>query len=307
MKRFSVLLFVFSGVLSLGALFYLVLITSCSAQKNRKIYNGQKRSGKASQELAVKNKPKKSRSTFSKLSPKKIVKTKQSRTNLSSLSRMHRRSETAFLNSSSHIRVKRFVGKRIRPIPVSRRKKIKTKLNVSMTTLFGTTIPLNSLRGKVTVVHFWATYCAPCIPELKHELYPLFSFLTTRYQKTNARKRKILPPPIQFISVVVARPRIQLMQFLQSRGFIGSVVADPYSYWVKFLGFPGRVTLPITLVLDKNVALAKVFVGKHRWFSNMSYQQFLESLTREKNSTQVTKGEIEDAIAILQMVKNKIR
>lgn len=29
-------------------------------------------------------------------------------------------------------------------------------------------IALNELRGKIVVMEFWATYCAPCIPSLKH-------------------------------------------------------------------------------------------------------------------------------------------
>lgn len=75
---------------------------------------------------------------------------------------------------------------------------------VSMATLDGGTASLSALRGKLVLVNFWATWCAPCLKEI-----PLLVQMQERYA---ARGLQILGPAMddpEQVRAMLSRLKIQ--------------------------------------------------------------------------------------------------
>lgn len=101
-----------------------------------------------------------------------------------------------------------------------------TTLTGEQTTLSGT--------GRVTVVHFWATWCAPCRKEL-----PLLDDLQERYSDQD----------IRFAAISVDTDPAKLRRFLEEVPVSLPIYVDGTSGVAKALDLP---SLPYTVVLDAN-------------------------------------------------------
>lgn len=102
-----------------------------------------------------------------------------------------------------------------------------------LTTLSGEETTL-SAAGRVTVVHFWATWCAPCRKEL-----PLLDDLHERYGDQD----------IRFAAISVDTDPAKLRRFLEEVPVSLPIYVDGTSGVAKALDLP---SLPYTVVLDAN-------------------------------------------------------
>jgi len=105
----------------------------------------------------------------------------------------------------------------------------------------GGKIKAADLKGKVSVIDFWATWCEPCIAEI-----PKFNQLHDQY------------PNIQVIGITVMSPHDDIKPKVQEVGMKYTVlvgnddVAD---------GFGGLIGFPTTFVVTKDWKIYKKYLG----------------------------------------------
>jgi thiol-disulfide isomerase/thioredoxin len=107
------------------------------------------------------------------------------------------------------------------------------------------TIRLSQFRGKIVLVNFWATWCAPCIDEL-----PSLQAL----QK--------LRPDIQVLAVSIDDDPDAYAAFLKQYDIsLLSVRDGSQGANLKY----GSVKVPETFVIDRNGMVARKFISSQQW------------------------------------------
>jgi thiol-disulfide isomerase/thioredoxin len=107
------------------------------------------------------------------------------------------------------------------------------------------------LKGKITLINFWATWCGPCIAEFPHLLRIADGF---RDQKD-----------FRFLSVATGHPtldeiRTETTTFLKAHGYRFPVYADVQKRTQGMLSGATNV-IPVTVLVDRSGKIAKVIVG----------------------------------------------
>ena len=106
--------------------------------------------------------------------------------------------------------------------------------NVSVTLVDGRVVPLASLRGKVILVNFWATWCPYC----RHEMPEMQAF----YRDWHTKGFEILALSIEDEPALVA-------QFMQKQAYtFPAGLADATTQQA----FGGVKKVPISYIIDKN-------------------------------------------------------
>lgn len=134
---------------------------------------------------------------------------------------------------------------------------------VSGTTLTGSGLRLSQYRGKVVVLNFWASWCAPCRAEA-----PAMARLSGAYQAKG----------VQFIGVNVKDPgKVNAEAFDRNLGISYPSLYDPAGE--VLLAFRSTVPpsgIPSTLVIDRTGHIAGRVIGQ---VSYSGLKQLLDQVT----------------------------
>ncbi len=123
--------------------------------------------------------------------------------------------------------------------------KKETAPSVSFRTLTGDQIAMESLRGKVVMVNFWATSCATCVQEMPE--------MVDTYKKYSDQG-------LEFIAVAMSYdPPNYVLNFSESRQLPFKVALDIDGQAAKSFG-DVKLT-PTTFVIGKDGTILKRYVG----------------------------------------------
>lgn len=100
-------------------------------------------------------------------------------------------------------------------------------------------VDLNSLKGNVVVLEFWATWCLPCVPAIKH---------------FNELSEKFKGKPVRFIAVT-DEDELKINQFIKSQPILGWIGLD--NTRATFDAYQA-VGLPHTVVIDRAGRIAAI-------------------------------------------------
>ena len=113
----------------------------------------------------------------------------------------------------------------------------------SMQTLDGRTITSDDLRGKVTLVNFWATWCGPCRAEI-----PDLIRLQARY-----------PDDLQVIGVSTDEGPVELVEAFATEFDINYPIVMHTPELNR--AFPGVMALPTSFIVDPDLRVVQTHVG----------------------------------------------
>jgi thiol-disulfide isomerase/thioredoxin len=105
---------------------------------------------------------------------------------------------------------------------------------------------LSSLRGKVVVLNFWASWCGPCKMESPH------------LQAVSERQKA---HGVQFVGIDIKDEKQAALAFVHDFGVTYPIVYDePARSALQIGGIPTR-GLPTTVVIDKHGKVAAIYTG----------------------------------------------
>jgi thiol-disulfide isomerase/thioredoxin len=140
------------------------------------------------------------------------------------------------------------------------------KIELKVVKFDGLEKAIAAAKGKVVVIDFWATFCAPCKKE-----FPNLVNLHKQYG----------PDKIACISVTVddnePKPKAAALKFLKAREatFTNLLLDEPAEDWQKKFG-AGAV--PIVMVYGRDGKLVQKFTADEKEFSYKDVFKVLESL-----------------------------
>ncbi len=129
--------------------------------------------------------------------------------------------------------------------------------------LDGKTVSLTELKGRVVALHFWATWCPPCVEELPR--------IIKLFQGSDPEKFVLLP-----VCVDHSGPEY-IREFLDLWGLETNSYLDPGGRLAKRYG---TIRFPETYILDKNGILRKKVIGADDWRASQ-WERFLQKVFEE--------------------------
>ena len=111
----------------------------------------------------------------------------------------------------------------------------------------GGTLNSKDLKGKITVVDFWATWCNPCISEI-----PNYNALRQSY---SGKGVEILGVTVESGPLKDIKPKVEALKMKYPVVVGTDKVID---------GFGGLIGFPTTFIVDKNWHVYKKYLGMTR-------------------------------------------
>ena len=119
-------------------------------------------------------------------------------------------------------------------------------LDFTLRDINGEAVTLSSLKGKVVILSFWATWCGPCKEEMPH--------LQKMYTELKGQGLVVLS-----ISIDDARTASQVKPWIMSKGYNFPVLLDKASEAVVKYN-PGK-TVPYTVVIGRDHQIVERHAG----------------------------------------------
>lgn len=117
----------------------------------------------------------------------------------------------------------------------------------SLKDLSGRPVTLSSLKGKVVLLNFWATWCPPCISEM-----PVFNKL---YKEMRGRG-------LEIVAISADRSESYVRDFVSKHSLDLRVLFDAdRSVTKQYKVF----SMPTTFLIDKNGVIVEKFFGEYDW------------------------------------------
>ncbi|MEI6213828.1 MAG: TlpA disulfide reductase family protein [Desulfuromonadales bacterium] len=124
-------------------------------------------------------------------------------------------------------------------------------------------LKLSSLKGKVVLLNFWATWCPPCREEIPSMM---------KLQKSMTGK------PFQMMAVSIDEGgKTAINSFFKESGFSLPTYLDSSGTAQKLYGLTG---VPESFIIDKQGVLVKKIIGGLAWDSSEVFS-FLEELIKK--------------------------
>jgi peroxiredoxin len=132
----------------------------------------------------------------------------------------------------------------------------------SLPDINGTTVKLSDFKGKVVVLNFWATWCAPCRKEI-----PDFIEMQNQYGKDG----------LQFVGIAIDQEGVQVIKPYADKAKMNYpvLVGDD----AVFAKFGGSNAIPVTLLIDKKGTIRNTYVGMK---PKAALEEMVLALMREK-------------------------
>ena len=127
----------------------------------------------------------------------------------------------------------------------------------------GQQVALSSLKGKVVMVNFWATWCVPCRQEMPH--------LQALYQKYNGLGFELLAVNVEKNNAEGAR------KWLEETPVTFPVLFDPENQVTKLYKVQ---TMPSTVLIGRDGTMRFIHQGYKPGYEN-DYQTEVRALLRE--------------------------
>jgi thiol-disulfide isomerase/thioredoxin len=119
------------------------------------------------------------------------------------------------------------------------------------------TIQLSKFRGKVVLLNFWATWCAPCIDELP-----------------SLQRLQALRPDIQVVAVSIDDDPDAYSKFLAQYSInLLSARDGTQGANLKY----GSVRVPETFLIDRQGNIRRKFIGPQEW-TNTEIMNYLDKI-----------------------------